>query len=73
MKVADEETELYEWLCPSAIDPEEQQELRRAERTIETGKWIFKHPTYDQWLNEPSSFLWLHGQSIAHLGIKLTC
>ena len=74
MEIAEEATELFEWLCPSAINPEEQQELRRAERTTETAKWIFKHPTYEQWLNGLGSFLWLHGQSIVlNVGIKLIC
>jgi len=52
-----------EWLCPSSIDPQSDQELRRALRTKNTGAWIFKNAKYEKWLNERGSFLWLYGQS----------
>jgi hypothetical protein len=63
---------VLEWLCPSNINPKEDQDLRRELFTKNTGNWIFKHEAYREWHAKPASFLWLRGQSKMPLDIADT-
>jgi hypothetical protein len=63
MTIAKERRRLLNWLCPVIVSPEEDQELRRSLATRGTGQWVFEHQAYKEWIEEPESFLWLHGPS----------
>jgi hypothetical protein len=47
------------WL--SNTDPFLNHSVAREKRESATGNWFIKGDTYKEWLNNPNSFLWLHG------------
>ena len=37
----------------------------RYQREAETGIWVFKTPSYDTWMSQDTSLLWLHGKRMS--------
>jgi hypothetical protein len=50
---------IIKWLSPT--DPRTNQEAARKKHEIHTGKWFTEGLAYTAWLEQPNSFLWLHG------------
>jgi hypothetical protein len=58
---------ILDWLCPSALDPQGQQEEWRAERVPQTSHWIKTNPFLQDWLGPQGSWFWIYGACIFHL------
>jgi hypothetical protein len=56
-------SELMDWLCPPNVIPQDDQDVRREMYTKNTGGWIFKDESYQEWFSKDQGFLWLHGES----------
>jgi hypothetical protein len=55
--------EILEWLCPSTVNPLDDQKMKSGQRAPDTAKWLLNHENYHRWLIEPKMALWLHGPS----------
>jgi hypothetical protein len=60
---------IFDWLCPSNIIPEEEQDAKSRLRTKGTAMWVLDNEVYREWKTPPSDYpefgklLWLQGPS----------
>ncbi|KAI1448634.1 hypothetical protein F5Y02DRAFT_374104 [Annulohypoxylon stygium] len=64
-RIINESTEIKE--CQSSLFFEElnarRMEIQNMGRGMGTTEWIWEHEVYEQWLNQDSSLLWIHGKA----------